>query len=66
MDFVNITVRPDGRVSRRDAATYLGLSSKALANMGYQGKGPRSIKVAGRRFYYLNDLAAFVDGQTVQ
>jgi len=57
---MNITPTPDGRLSRRHAAIYLGLSPKTLANLSYRGLGPRSIKIGGRRFYYETDLLAFI------
>ena len=56
----NINITPDARLSRNDAAVFLGLSSKTLANWTFQGMGPPSIKVGGRRFYFLADLEAFV------
>ena len=31
---------PDGRISSADAATYLGLSTKTLANWRVLGRGP--------------------------
>jgi DNA-binding transcriptional MerR regulator len=52
---------PDGRVPRARAAAILGLSAKTLANWGTRGLGPRSIRVGGRRFYYVADLFAFID-----
>src|SRR5690349_15244395 len=52
-------ILPDGRMTRRDAAAYLGFSEKTLAMWALQGKGPKSIKIAGRRFYYQSDLDAF-------
>lgn len=61
---VNMT--PDLRLKRPDAAAYLGISAKTLANYKIRGKGPRCIKVAGRCFYYLADLEAFVRGETLQ
>lgn len=62
---VNVThpfvqVLPDGRVSRTDAATYLGRSPKTLAEWSRLGAGPQPRKVGGRIFYLLEDLEAFV------
>ena len=57
---VKVRILPDGRLSRRDAAQYLGLSAKTLAIWGSQGRGPNFVKVGGRVFYYLEDLQAFV------
>lgn len=52
---------PDGRVSRSRAAAILGLSAKTLANWQTRGLGPRSVRVGGRRFYYVADLLAFIE-----
>ena len=60
---VRIRVLPDGRVTRRDAAAYLGLKEKTLAMWVLQNKGPRSRRVGGRAFYFLADLEAFVRGE---
>jgi hypothetical protein len=53
-------------MNREDAARYLGhTSSQTLATWQVQGKGPRSVKVGGRIFYFREDLDAFVrDGAT--
>ena len=45
-----------------NAARYLGNEPKTLAQWQLQGKGPRSIKVGGRVFYYRADLDAFIRG----
>ncbi len=62
MDEVRVMVLPDGRVDRINAARYLGLAPKTLAEYHRLGKGPASRKVGGRRFYQLDDLKAFVAG----
>jgi len=49
---VVIRVLPDGRMTRRDAAAYLGMKPKTLAMWAWEGKGPASVKVGGRRFYF--------------
>lgn len=59
---VRVRVMPDGRMSREDAAAYLGMKPKTLAMWELQGKGPRSVKVGGRRFYFKDDLDAFIRG----
>ncbi len=51
-----IQVFPDGRVSDADAATYIGLSRKTLANWRSMGKGPPSFRYARKTWYYLADL----------
>jgi hypothetical protein len=63
VDRQKIRVTPDGRARRRDAAAYLGVSEKALANWASGKKGPRFVKVGGRVFYHLSDLDAFIRGQ---
>jgi len=62
MEQVNVRVLPDGRLPRKDAAAYLGLKPKTLAMWQLVGKGPSSVLVGGRRFYYLQDLDDFVRG----
>jgi hypothetical protein len=51
---------PDGRLDRYNAALYLGIAAKTLANYRSRGIGPRCVRVGGRAFYYLADLEAFV------
>jgi hypothetical protein len=60
---VRVRVLPDGRVSRGDAARYLGREAKTLAQWKLQGRGPRAVKVCGRVFYFLSDLEKFVRGE---
>lgn len=63
VEMVRCRVLPDGRMSRHDAAKYLGLKEKTLAMWSLAGKGPRSLKVGGRVFYYRSDLDAFIRGE---
>ncbi len=60
---VRVRVLPDGRQSRKDAATYLGRAEKTLAMWEMESKGPRSVLVGGRRFYFKDDLDAFIRGK---
>ena len=60
---VRVRVLPDGRMSREDAAKYLGRRPKTLAMWALQGKGPPSVLVGGRRFYFKADFDAFVRGE---
>lgn len=60
VEFVKVRVLPDGRVSRADAAAFLGRSPKTLAEWHCKGLGPRAIKTGGRQFYRIEDLKAFV------
>ena len=62
IDRVRVRVLPDGRMTRPDAARYLGHTPKTLAMWQLQGKGPRSVLVGGRRFYFKADLDAFIRG----
>ncbi|WP_338331169.1 helix-turn-helix transcriptional regulator [Rhizorhapis sp. SPR117] len=52
-----------GRLSRNDAATYLGFAPKTLAEWQRLGMGPPSHKVGGRRFYRVVDLNAYIRGE---
>ena len=63
---IRVRVLPDGRMTRQDAATYLGNEPKTLAMWALEGKGPKSIRVGGRCFYFKDALDAFIqsDGDT--
>lgn len=60
-----VLVLPDGRVDRKNAATFLGREPKTLAEWHSKGIGPRSRMVGGRRFYSIEDLQAFGRGEAV-
>ena len=60
---IRVRVLPDGRMDRRNAAKYLGKAEKTLAMWALQGKGPKSILVGGRRFYFKDVLDAFVSAE---
>jgi hypothetical protein len=62
MEQVRVRILPDGRLARGDAARYLGHQPKTLAMRALQGKGPRSVKVGGRVFYFKEDLDVFIRG----
>lgn len=62
IDRVRVRVLPDGRLTRRDAAAYIGVQVKTMAMWSWQGKGPRAHRISGRVYYYLEDLADFVHG----
>jgi len=57
---VRVRVLPDGRLSREDAASYIGCAPKTLAMWASQGKGPAFVKVAGKAFYFLESLDRFI------
>lgn len=61
VEHVQIRVLPDGRVSRADAAAFLGYSRQTLADWSGKAIGPQPRKVGGRVFYLLKDLEAFRD-----
>ncbi len=61
IEMVRVKVLPDGRMSRRDAAKYLGRAPKTLAEWKTKGLGPMPLPVGGRIFYRLADLEAFRD-----
>ena len=56
----SVVATPDGRVSRHEAAKFLGFKPKTLAEWHSKGIGPRSQLVGGRRFYTVQDLTSFV------
>tara|TARA_R110000787_G_scaffold8607_27_gene29359 strand:+ start:9380 stop:9658 length:279 start_codon:yes stop_codon:yes gene_type:complete len=55
----SVVVLPDGRMDRKNAARYTGLSVKTLAMHACKGTGPRSIK-RGRVFYFKEDLDEWI------
>ena len=66
VEHVAVRILPDGRMTREDAARYLGMKPKTLAMWQLQGKGPASVRVGGRRFYFLADLDAFIRGESAE
>lgn len=62
IDIPKVAATPDGRVSRADAAKFLGFKPKTLAEWHRKGIGPMSRLVGGRRFYALVDLVRYVEG----
>lgn len=54
-----VVVLPDGRMDRKNAALYIGLSVKTLAIKASMGNGPKFIK-RGRVWYYKEDLDAWL------
>ena len=61
---VRVRVLPDGRLTRKDAAKYLGRAEKTLAMWEMERKGPPSVLVGGRRFYFKDALDSFIRGET--
>ncbi len=61
---VKVRVLPDGRVTRRDAAKYLGIAVKTVAMWDLENPAKLgSVKVGGRRFYYINRLDQVIRGE---
>ncbi len=60
---VRVRVLPDGRLTWKDSAKYLGRAEKTLAMWAMEGKGPPSVLVGGRRFYFRDALDAFIRGE---
>ncbi len=60
---IRVRVLPDGRLTRKDAAKYLGRAEKTLAMWEMEKKGPPSVLVGGRRFYFKDALDAFIRGE---
>ena len=60
MEVTVVTILPDGRMTTRNAALYLGLSAKTLAMMRTYGTGPKFVK-KGRIFYFREDLDTWVN-----
>lgn len=60
---VRVRVLPDGRMDRNNAAKYVGRTSKTLAMWQIEGRGPKSVLVGGRRYYYQKILDAFIRGE---
>ncbi len=60
IDQVRVRVLPDGRMTREDAAKYLGTTPKTMAMWQLHGEGPRSVLIGGRRFYFRADLDAYI------
>lgn len=65
LEELRVRILPDGRMTREDAARYLGHRPKTLAMWQLQGKGPKSVLVGGKRFYFRADLDAFIRGEKV-
>ncbi|WP_435199701.1 helix-turn-helix domain-containing protein [Qipengyuania sp. 902] len=58
-----ITCTPDGRVTRAEAARFLGFTAKTLAEWHRKGIGPSSLLIGGRRFYRLEELRLYAAGE---
>jgi hypothetical protein len=57
---ISISMFPDGRLDRENAARYLGLKPKTLAMHASAGTGPKFLKCGQRVFYMRDDLDAWI------
>lgn len=64
VETVNVRATPDGRLTLKDAALYLGFSPRTLRNRDGRGLAPRPLRVGGRVFYRLAELDAFISAGT--
>jgi hypothetical protein len=55
-----------GRMDRSNAAKALGKSQQTLSNWATAGVGPRPFKVAGRCYYWAEEVLAFGRGESAQ
>ena len=61
---VRVRILPDGRMTRRDAAKYLGIAVKTVAMWDLEDPTKLGgVKVGGRRFYFKDVLDAFIHGK---
>ena len=61
---VKVRILPDGRMTRRDAAKYLGIAVKTVAMWDLENPAKLgSVKVGGRRFYYKPRLDQVIRGE---
>ena len=61
---IEVQVLPDGRMDRKNAATYLGAAKATLAQWASRGEGPAFIK-RGRVWYFKADLDAWLSAGRV-
>ncbi len=55
---------PDGLVPPQDAAHILRLQASYLATLRSRGGGPAYIRMGGRIFYHLEDLAQWFESRS--
>jgi len=61
---IHVNKYPDKLVPRQDAPGITKLALSTLDSYQVRGKGPRSIKIGGKVFYRLLDLARWIDERT--
>ena len=61
---VRVRVLPDGRMTRKNAAKYIGVAVKTIAMWDLADPTKLGgVKVGGRRFYYKDRLDAVIRGE---
>ena len=50
----------DGRMTRTEAAHYIGVHPQTLRRWSREGTGPAPIKIGGRFHYFISDCDQFV------
>lgn len=55
-----------GLLTAKQAARYLSISTKWLANQRWQGTGPKFLRVGGAIRYRVSDLEKFLEEAVVQ
>ena len=63
IECVVVRMTPDGRMTRNDAARYLGVQPTTLAYWALRPYGARPRRIGGRVFYRKADLDAFIAGE---
>ncbi|WP_370645824.1 helix-turn-helix transcriptional regulator [Corynebacterium sp. ACRQP] len=58
---VDVDAVPVYAVNTEDAASFVGLSVKTLANMRSDGTGPKYLKVGSKVLYRVRDLENWID-----
>jgi hypothetical protein len=58
-----VFIHPDGRMDRKNSATYVGCAPKTMADWATKGIGPPYVLVGGRAFYFQSDLDAWIADQ---
>lgn len=61
IEATRVRTTPDGRLTRENAAAFLGIAPRTLANWKSKGRGPKQTRIGGRVFYRLEDLRGFID-----
>ena len=65
IEHIKVVLLPDGRMTAKNAAKYLGVSEKTLAMRRCDGDGPEYIK-RGRVFYFRKALDDWISNGRVK